>query len=177
MQSINFESGNYKEYAINGDENNTIRIDVSDLGFVDRFKTAMKEIEKAQEEYSAIKNPSEDILSEIDRRARDIVNKAFDCDVCTKAFGNKNCLSRASNGEPILINFLNAFIPIIKKDFGSAIQAQHIKLEDKTEKYTKPIVSQPTAAPQYVGMVSQPSLDISSLTQEQKNALLRELIK
>ena len=168
MQSINFEVGTYKEYAINGDENNTIRIDVSDLGFVDRFRKAMSEIEAAQKEYENIKTPSEDILSEIDSRVRGIVNRAFDCDVCTKAFGNKNCLSVTANGEPILINFLSAFIPIIKNDFSSAI---------KTEKYTKPIISQQAAAPQYVGMIAQPSLDVSSLTQEQKNALLRELIK
>lgn len=176
MHSINFEVGTYKEYAINGDENNTIRIDVSDLGFVDRFKKAMSEIEAAQKEYENIKTPSEDILVEMDSRARGIVNRAFDCDVCTKAFGSKNCLSVASNGEPILINFLNAFIPIIKNDFGSAIQAQQ-KQVDKTEKYTKPIVSQQAAAPKYIGMASQPSLDVSSLTQEQKNALMRELIK
>lgn len=37
MQSINFNSGNYKEYAINGDENRVIRINVSDVGIITRI--------------------------------------------------------------------------------------------------------------------------------------------
>lgn len=181
MHSINFDSGNFKEYAINGDENNTIRINVSDLGFVDRFRTAMSEIEAAQKDYENIDAPSEDILSEIDSRAREIVNKAFNADVCSKAFGNTNCFSNASNGEPVLINFLKAFIPIIQSDFGAALKAQQsaeqIKLAEKTDKYIKPAMTMQTTAPQYAGTISQPNLDVSALTQEQKNALLRELLK
>lgn len=177
MQSINFESGNIKEYAINGDESNTIRIDVSDLGFVDRFRTAMRETEGIQKKYSGIEAPSEDILSELDKAARSIVNKAFDSDVCTAAFGNKNCMSVASNGQPVLLNFLNALIPVIREDFGSAFKEQQLRSEEKTDKYIKPITSQPAAMPRYAGMVSQPAIDIDSLTKEQKNAILAELLK
>ena len=175
MQSINFEVGNYKEYSINGDENNTIKIDVSDLGFLDRFKTAMTEISDYQKEIEDIKEPSENIFAEMDKKAREIVNKAFDSDVCSKAFGNKNCFSTASNGKSIIVNFLEAFIPVIEHDFESTLQAQQIKLEEKTEKYTKPVIEQ--TRPPIVGMVSQPTIDISKLTQEQKNAMLRELLK
>ena len=175
MQSINFEIGNCKEYAINGDENNTIKIDVSDLGFLDRLQKAYAEIEEYAKKLESVTKPDENILSEMDETARKIVNKAFDSGVCTKAFGNKNCFSVAANGRPNIANFLEAFIPIIERDFKSAFQAQQIKLEEKTDKYTKPITVQ--SKPPIVGMVSQPAIDISKLTQEQKNAMLRELLK
>ena len=175
MQSLNFEIGNYKEYAINGDESNIIKIDVSDLGFVERFKTALSEIEEYQKELKNVKVPDENILAEMDAKAREIINKAFDSDVCSKAFGNKNCFSTASNGKSIIVNFLEAFIPIIEKDFESTLQAQQIQLEEKTEKYTKPIIEQ--SKPPIAGMVSQPTIDISKLTSEQKNAMLKELLK
>lgn len=177
MQSINFEVGNYKEYSINDDENNTIKIDVSDLGFVDRLQKAYAEIEEYAKKLESVDKPDENILVQMDETARKIVNKAFDCDVCTKAFGNKNCMSFAANGLPNIVNFLNAFIPIIERDFKSAFQAQQIELEEKTDKYTKPVIEQ--TRPPIVDMVSQPAptIDISKLTQEQKNAMLRELLK
>lgn len=173
MESINFNLGSYKEYAINGDENNTIRLDVSDYGYIERFQNALAEIEQFEKEFKSRENPTADILSEMDKKAREIVNKIFCDDVCAKVFGSKNCLSNASNGQPNLINFLNAIKPIIERDFGAAIQAQQIKLEEKTDKYTKPVLSKPPI----VGMVSKPSIDIDSLTKEQKNAILAELLK
>lgn len=42
MQSINFNSENYKEYAINGDESKTIRINVSDVGIITRLQDAVR---------------------------------------------------------------------------------------------------------------------------------------
>lgn len=175
MKSINFEIGNYKEYAINGDESNTIKLDVSDIGLLNRFKTAMTEIKGYQKELSSINSPSEDIFEQMDKKAREIVNKAFDCDVCAKAFGNKNCFSTASNGEPILLNFLEAFIPIITKDFGQAATAQKTQLEAKTEKYTAPVVSKtPTAGLAHPYGNALP--DVSGLSAEEKRALIAQLI-
>lgn len=167
MESINFNIGNIKEYAINGDACNTIKIDVSDYGLIERFKTAMTEIETVQQEYKTIDKPNEDIFREMDKKARDIVNKAFDNDVCSKAFGSKNCLSIASNGKPVLINFLEAFIPIIQHDFGSNIEANQITLEQKTNKYTKPVITQSKS----------PAIDVSNLTADEKTALLKDLLK
>lgn len=167
MQSVNFEIGNYKEYALNNDEKNTIKIDVSDIGLIDRLQTAMNEIAEYQKTFDEVTDPDERIIKEMDETARKIVNKAFDEDICTKAFGNKNCFSVASNGKLNIVNFLEGFIPVIQNDFQSALQAQQIQLEEKTDKYTKPVT----------GMVSKPAIDVSELTQEQKNAILRELLK
>ena len=52
MQSINFNSGNYKEYAINGDENRVIRINVSDVGIITRIQDAMSNADNIAEEVS-----------------------------------------------------------------------------------------------------------------------------
>lgn len=175
MKSINFETGNYKEYVINGDESNTIKLDVSDVGLLSRFKTAMAEIEEYQEELNKMENPREDIFEQMDKKAREIVNKAFDCDVCTKAFGSKNCFSVASNGKLILINFLEAFIPIVTEDFGEKAAAQKSQLEAKAEKYIAPVVNKaPTAGLAHPYGNNIP--DVSGLSAKEKRALIAQLI-
>lgn len=171
MQSINFEIGNIKEYAINGDEGRTIKFDVSDFGFIERFKTAYEEISQAAEEYKGAEKVSEEFFAEVDKRIRGIVNKAFNSDVCTAAFGNTNCFSVASNGNAVIVNFLEALTPIIERDFGESVGARKTELDKKTDKYTAPIVGIPTAD------ILPANIDISSLTQEQKNAMLRELLR
>lgn len=175
MKSINFEIGNYKEYAINGDESNTIKLDVSDVGFIERAKKGMAELEEYQKELDNIDSPSEDIFEQMDKKAREIMDRIFDCDVCTKVLGNKNCFSIASNGKPILINFLEAFLPIVAEDFGQAATAQKTQLEAKTEKYTAPVVSKaPTAGLAHPYRNALP--DVSGLSAEEKRALIAQLI-
>lgn len=175
MKSIDFEIGNIKKYAINGDENNCIELDVSDIGLLNRFKTAMTEIEEYQKELSSVNSPCEDIFEQMDIKAREIVNKAFDCDVCTKAFGDKNCFSTASNGKPVLINFLEAFIPIITEDFGKNAASQKAHTEAKTGKYIAPIVNKEPVvglAHPYGNVLP----DVSGLSAEEKRALIAQLI-
>ena len=166
MQSINFQVGNYKEYALNGDENNTIKIDISDIGLIKRLRKAMEEIDEYQKQFEGKEEADENLVSELDEKAREIINKAFDSDVCTKAFGNKNCMSAASNGLPNIVNFLNAFIPVIQNDFRSEIEKEQKTLEEKTAKYIEPVVNN-----------SAPAIDVSALSQEQKKSLIEELSK
>ena len=66
-------------------------------------------------------------------------------------------------------------MPLIANEIKSAQTAAQIQLEDKTDKYIKPVTEQ--SKPSIISMVSQPAIDISKLTQEQKNAMLRELLK
>lgn len=79
MQSIDFNSGNYKEYAINGDENRVIRINVSDVGIITRIQDAMSKADNIAEEVSE-REKNEDrtqLLKEYDQRAREMVNDIF----------------------------------------------------------------------------------------------------
>lgn len=106
MQSINFNSGNYKEYAINGDENRVIRINVSDVGIITRIQDAMSKADNIAEEVSE-REKNEDrtqLLKEYDQRAREMVNDIFGSNVCTAALGSVNVFSMASNGKPVLVN-------------------------------------------------------------------------
>lgn len=108
MQSIDFNSGNYKEYAINGDENRVIRINVSDVGIITRIQDAMSKADNIAEEVSE-REKNEDrtqLLKEYDQRAREMVNDIFGSNVCTAALGGINVFSMGSNGKPVLFNFL-----------------------------------------------------------------------
>ena len=72
MQSIDFNSGNYKEYAINGDENRVIRINVSDVGIITRIQDAMSKADNIAEEVSECEKNEDrtQLLKEYDQRKR-----------------------------------------------------------------------------------------------------------
>lgn len=161
--NITFDVLDYKKYILNGDENNVLRITTSDYGIIDRIYKAQEEVTAMYDRISERKNPDVHILSEMDAEARRIINEVFDDgDVCTKAFGNKNCLSPASNGKAMLLNFLEAIIPVITKEFGDSIE----KVQNKTAKYTEIVEAEPPALP-----------DMSDYTPEQKAAILAQLMQ
>lgn len=185
MQSINFDNG-YKTYAINGDENNVIKVNVTDPNILTRFEAATKVIEKTLEKMKGIEEPTAADLSAADKTVKEQLNYIFGSDVCTPAFGVANVLSPVESGGTLFEAFMTAFMPIIEKDINASLTAAKINLESKTDKYTKPITTQPTAnptavqsVPKYVGMVSQntPKIDVSGLTEGEKKALLMELLK
>ena len=121
MQSIDFNSGNYKEYAINGDENRVIRINVSDVGIITRIQDAMSNADNIAEEVSE-REKNEDrtqLLKEYDQRVREMVNDIFGSDVCTAALGSVNVFSVASNGKPVLVNFLEALLAVVVQEIKS----------------------------------------------------------
>ena len=166
MQSIDFNSGNYKEYAINGDENRVIRINVSDVGIITRIQDAMSKADHIAGEVSE-REKNEDktqLLREYDQRARNMVNDIFGSDVCTVALGGVNVFSMGSNGKPVLFNFLEALLAVVVQEIKSTQRAAQIKLEEKVEKYTAPVISQP-------------AVNVAELSDEDKKALLRELLK
>lgn len=172
--NITFDVLDYKEYILNGDENNVLRIATSDYGIIDRIYKAQEEVTAMYESISERKNPDVHILAEMDTEARRIINAVFDDgDVCTKAFGNKNCLSPASNGKAMLLNFLEAIIPVITKEFGDSIE----KVQNKTAKYTAATETQNVSVP-YNVLPSAPVVpDMSGYTQEQKLAILAQLMQ
>jgi hypothetical protein len=104
------------------------------------------------------------LLKEYDQRAREMVNDIFGTDVCTAALGSVNVFSVASNGKPVLVNFLEALLIVVVQEIKSAQTAAQIKLEEKVEKYIAPVVAQP-------------AVNVAELSDEDKKALLRELLK
>ena len=57
MQSINFATG-IKEYAVNGDESNVIRINVSDMNIAARFREHIDMFDKIESDIAANGNPT-----------------------------------------------------------------------------------------------------------------------
>ena len=179
MLSINFDSGNYKEFAINGDENNTVKINISDMGILTRAQDALKHIdgiveELAEKEKQGVDNA--ELFKEQDEKARQMVNTIFATDICTHALGGTNAFSVASNGKPVIVNLLEALIQILVQEIKAAQTAAQIKLEDKTDKYIKPVTVTPVKPLPFIPL-AKPEIDIENLTAEEKNALLKELLK
>lgn len=138
MADISFNKG-FKTYTINGDENCTITFNPSDYGILARIEQSQKEIDNLSNEYektthSVKDTEKEEILNQLDIKIREQINKVFNSDVCTGAFGKVNCLTPAG-GYPIYINFLNAVIPIIKND----IMDEKKKADKNVAKYVNQV--------------------------------------
>ena len=180
MRSINFDNG-YKEYAINGDDN-IVKININDVNIITRFDEAAAEIEKLETRFKT-EDKTPELLAEADKTVREQLNYVFGTDIATAAFGNMNCFSPVG-GRTLFEVFIEAIQPVIMEDIKAAAEAQRIRLDssgsDKTEKYTAAF-THPQIAPvqpfvPYAQPASAPGFDIGSMTQEQKNALLRQLL-
>jgi len=145
MQSIRFDDG-YKEFMINDDPNKVIRFDPADFGIIERFNTAMKNIEKASE---TIKNdidinPQGEPLSELEEAAeavakvnkliKDQIDYIFDSPVSDMVFGNKSPLALVK-GVPLFERFIMAAKEVIEKEVKKEMEAS----QKRIEKYTKQV--------------------------------------
>lgn len=142
MQSINFDTG-YKTYAVNGDENNVIRINVADINLRSKLETVMKNISSAKER---LKNcePTFELYEEVDKTIKEQLDYAFGENFSKSVFGDVNCLTVAnSQGDMIIETFVAAFMPIVQKDIEEAMKAQKNKINilhnKKTDKYISDI--------------------------------------
>lgn len=129
LESINFNQ-NIKTFAINGDENNVIKLNTSDYGIFTRHKEKANELE----DFEKLAVENEDKIAEMEeaeKTVRDLLNYIFNSDVCTPAFGKTNCLSPC-DGMPLFVGFLNALMGIVERD----MQAENKKMEANISKYT-----------------------------------------
>lgn len=170
MQNINFDDG-YKSYMINNDENKVIRINIGDLNIQKRYE---KTKDKMLAEIDRIKDSefTPDTLAQADETIRGYLNAIFGCDLCTAVFGGTNILSPVSSGKLLIESFLDAFLPMISEDIKSISIQQKKSIEDKTAKYIAPVLGKPTAA-----LSDGRTFDVNTMTDEQKNELLRQLLK
>lgn len=175
MKSINFSTG-VKEYAINGNPENIIRVNVADLNLPKRIKDVQIFFDEISQKYKGLdRNVTTDELFELDKQMRDKINYALGTDVCTPAFGEINCMTPVSNGEMLFESFFNAFKPIIEADMKAAAQVRLYILRIKPINIYQLHKVLPVA-PQ-ISMTANPMPDISNLTQEQKDAMLIEMMR
>ena len=138
MASIKVSTG-LKVYDIE-DENRNVRGQISfnpsDLGFYDR---ATQFYDDMQTMVDSIENDDSIVgmekVSAADKMMKEKLNQLFDDENASKVvFGNQNCFNTL-NGVSFVERFLNAFMPIIKKEF----EKEQKNSQKRIEKYTKAV--------------------------------------
>lgn len=137
MKSINFNTG-IKRYAINGDESNAIAINVNDLNLFKRIQDEAEEkFTKALERLDN-ETVTPQLLAEVDKEMKEIIDYIFGSDISSKVFGEVNCLSPLDNGDLMVIAFFEAFAPLVMED----IKKSNAKFtENKKKKYIDNVVA------------------------------------
>lgn len=138
MASIKVSTG-LKVYDIedeNGNVRGQISFNPSDLGFYDR---ATQFYDDMQAMIDSIENDDSIIgmekVSAADKVMKEKLNQLFDDENASKVvFGNQNCFNTL-NGVSFVERFLNAFMPIIKKEF----EKEQKSSQKRIEKYTKAV--------------------------------------
>ena len=138
MASIKVSTG-LKVYDIedeNGNVRGQISFNPSDLGFYDR---ATQFYDDMQTMIDSIENDDSIVgmekVSAADKMMKEKLNQLFDDENASKVvFGNQNCFNKL-NGVSFVERFLNAFMPIIKKEF----EKEQKNSQKRVEKYTKAV--------------------------------------
>ena len=138
MESIKVSTG-LKVYDIedeNGNVRGQISFNPSDLGFYDR---ATQFYDDMQTMIDSIENDDSIVgmekVSAADKMMKEKLNQLFDDENASKVvFGNQNCFNTL-NGVSFVERFLNAFMPIIKKEF----EKEQKNSQKRIEKYTKAV--------------------------------------
>ena len=138
MSSIKVATG-LKVYDIedeNGNVRGQISFNPSDLGFYDRatqFYNDMQTMIDSIENDDSIVGMEK--VSAADKMMKEKLNQLFDDENASKVvFGNQNCFNTL-NGVSFVERFLNAFMPIIKKEF----EKEQKNSQKRIEKYTKAV--------------------------------------
>lgn len=136
MRSINFDDG-FRTYAINGDESRVIRVNVTDLNALERFNTAVEEIDRLIAD-SKGEDATPEKLVELDRIIREQFDLIFGEGMCETVFGRVNILSAVTDGRMLIESFLDAFLPVIREDIAAAAKASN----ERVNKYIEPVVNE-----------------------------------
>lgn len=144
MEKIKINS-NLKSYQVvdeNDNELGVIKVNVTDFGFFNRAIEVEKnvaEIIARFEQFRKEKEDLEDIFEQLevfDKEIKEQLNKLFDYDVANVVFGNKNCLS-ITDGELFVNQFMEAILPVIKKDIAEESEKSHKKMSKYLEGYAE----------------------------------------
>ena len=136
MASIKVSTG-LKVYDIedeNGNVRGQISFNPSDLGFYDR---ATQFYDDMQTMIDSIENDDSIVgmekVSAADKMMKEKLNQLFDDENASKVvFGNQNCFNTL-NGVSFVERFLNAFMPIIKKELEEDQKSSQKRIEEYTK--------------------------------------------
>ena len=137
MTNLEFNDG-LKRLSINSDENRIITINPTDIAVISRYNEVLPKLDELTEKYRNTENPTPEktaeIISELDRKARDFIDYIIGSPVSDTVFGTANCLSCAG-GQTIFENFLTAYMEYMTP----AIKSEYEKSKNRVEKYTNQI--------------------------------------
>jgi hypothetical protein len=149
--SINFEEG-IKEFEINNDPNRLLKVNVTDIGIIDRIEKSIKDMQNEASKLADFKlNPDgspavdedEDakefeMAAEAVRNVNRIMRKNFDAvfypGSSNIVFGKAN-LASTINGKTIYENFMRAFIDTVKPYLESEGEKSNERISTYKEKY------------------------------------------
>ena len=123
MNKISFDNG-MKSFTINDDENCVIWFNPSDANIYNRFCEFQNKIKEIIPKINA----TPECFTETDLIIKKELDVAIGNCISKTVFGNTNCLSIAG-GQPIIVNFLEAIAPLIKKEIEAEQKASKIKMK------------------------------------------------
>lgn len=160
-KTINYNTG-LKKYALNGDKDNCIYINTSDINLYARIKESESAIDEIISRLDREEKTPE-LFVEVDKQLKAKLNEVFGTDISGPAFGTTNCLSPLDDGELLFMSFFNAFVPAVLEDMKGRKEAFSYGGNKKVEKYLPPS-AKPVKA-------DNADIDLSKLTPEQISAL------
>lgn len=134
MKSINFDTG-LKTYAINGDEKNCIAINVSDPNLLSRIEDMQEQIDTLLTALDNFDKMTPKERADLDTEAKALIDKAFNADISSHVFGATSCFAPLRTGELFILEFLNAFLPVVEADLDEVMLAISQKSAEKAKKY------------------------------------------
>lgn len=113
----------------------------TDALFVEKLFSAFDAVEAKQDEYSKLTQNAEGkeifaVAHRINDDIRDIINGAFDCDICSAVFGDV-CIMALADGLPLWVNLLLAFIDEVDTSFAREQKRTNPRIAKYTSKYHK----------------------------------------
>lgn len=133
MNNLNFDNG-IKEIMVNGNPNAVIRICTNDFSLPVKFKKLYDSVDAL---ISTMKRTPESI-DKADKEIRAGIDELFGSNVSDAAFGSVNCLTFAG-GKSIVVNFLEALMPLIR----DSIAAETQNAEQRVAQYTAQLADIP----------------------------------
>lgn len=133
MEQIRFDDG-VREFGINGDDGRVIRVCLTDMNLPGRIAVMEDRIGEIADRIRAKSDPTPELLMQLDRDVRQILNDAFGSDICTAAFGTANCCSPVAGGKLMMQGFVEALSARIRAELD-ALNASEKPLRPEVTAY------------------------------------------
>lgn len=136
--AIKFNTG-LVDYDVNGV---TVKINPTDLAFIERIFDTFNRMDDKQEEYSKAIEAAKDtnkifeVLRRMEAEMRAEIDGVFNAEVCEGIFGKLSVYALA-DGLPLWVNLMLALIDEMDSSFAREKKATNPRIKKYTDKYKK----------------------------------------